>query len=267
MKVHLKNHFQGGIKLVKERISPNVNPWGIYKKNSDYLDLLRARDGWYEQTGNGPLVAYAGRDKQGRSLVGRVYANFAVIEEDPYSLMFVAERLKTKIRLPQDNYVLCGTQMGGINLSTALGIATGWLTIKAEKKVTQAAVPGKSREKSEMVFKRHDVYPGDKVIIVEDVCNNFSTTAKLVALIESYGAQVVAIVCFLNRSPKFIDYFPVSGTDRKIPVFSLVQKSLPEYEQDDPEIIEDIKKNNVLWSPKEQWDLALETMQTGKAIA
>jgi orotate phosphoribosyltransferase len=253
--------------LEKERYRITINPKEVYLRNYDYLDLLRVRQGWYEQTGNGPLVAYAGRDKKGRSLVGRVYANFAVIEEDPSTLKFVAAKLKKKIRLPKGNYILCGVQMGGISLSTILSLITGWLVIKAEKKVIKAAIPGKSRENSAMILKRHEIYPGEKVIIVEDICNNFSTTEKLIRLIESFGAEVVAIVCFLNRSKKFAEYYRIPGTDRKIPVFSLIQRELPEYEQDDPEVVQEVKRNNVLWSPKEQWSLALEKMRTGEAIA
>jgi adenine/guanine phosphoribosyltransferase-like PRPP-binding protein len=249
------------------RIPPIAHPEIIYRRRHDYLDLLRARQGLYEQTGNSPLAAFAARDEQGRQLVGFTYANFAVIEEDSYCLKFVSGKLKNKLRKFKGRRVLCGTQMGGIALSVALGIKTGWLTVKAEKKVIKTAVPGVSKERSEMVFKRHDLFPDDKVIIVEDICHNFSTTAKLIALIESYGAEVVAIVCFLNRSSKHAKFYVVPGTGKKIPVISLVQKAMPSYNQDAPEVANYVKAGNILWAPKEQWGLALSSMQIGLAIA
>ena len=62
--------------------------------------------------------------------------------------------------------------------------------IFVEKKVLQAAEVGR-REKSKLVCGRYDIYEGDRVVIVEDIVNNFSTAKEMNALVEEAGATVV----------------------------------------------------------------------------
>jgi orotate phosphoribosyltransferase len=125
-----------------------------------------------------------------------------------------------------------------------------------------------SREQSELVFSRHDVEKGDRCVIVEDVCNNFSTTGKFVKLINSRGGIVVAIACFLNRSPNVDREYCLSleGEAKvlQIPVISLVRKVINEWKQDDPAVAEDIAKGNVVWKPKDEWARLMEAMEQNK---
>ncbi len=249
----------------------------IYSQQRDYFDIARARQALYEQSKDGWLVGYAGKylgaDGKEHAYVGRTYLNFAILEECPSDdLDFIGEVLAKKAKeeleetLPWDrlslNIVLCGAPIGGYCLSTILGQKLGCRTIKAEKKVLVVGTKG-LRDETKLILDRHELHEGDLVIIVEDVCNNFSTTQKLIELIESYGAIVIAIVCFLNRSPDIDEWYTFDNGKRSIPVIALVRKKIKEYHQDDPEVAEQIARGEVYWKPKrkEQWAALMASMK------
>jgi adenine/guanine phosphoribosyltransferase-like PRPP-binding protein len=242
---------------------------------ADHLETLRRCGGYYacpRDANNrrlGPLVGYAGKydGPLGKmQFVGDVYANFAKAEVYPYVLRFFAQslfnRVENVVGFANDD-VLCGAPIGGYSLADALGSVMDIETIKAEKKVTALATAD-SREKSELVFARHSVEPGKDYIIVEDVCNNFSTTKELIQLIEKHGGRVVAITCFLNRSPSVDNVFSflIDGVESgKIPVISIVRKVIAEYRQDDPAVVADIAVGNVAWKPKDEWFRLMKAME------
>lgn len=214
----------------------------------------------------GPLVGYAGKyeapDGQQLQWVGDVYVNFAKAELYANVLKFFAGRLSNRLdaQVGLNNIdVFCGAPIGGYSLADALGLSNDIDMIKAEKKVTALATPT-SREKSKLVFSRHNVEPGLRYVIVEDVCNNFSTTEELVALISSAGGKVLAIACFLNRSLTFAQYFSTVMACN-ISVVSLVRLPINEWKQDDSAVAEDIAKGNVVWKPKDEWDRLTKAMQ------
>lgn len=250
----------------------------IYSQRGDYFDIARARQALYEQGKNGWLVGYAGKylgkDGNEYAYVGRVYLNFAILEEWPSDdLDFIGKALgkKTKEELEEvlpwdrlsEKIVLCGAPIGGFSLSTVLGQKLGCRTVKAEKKVLAVGVKG-GRDETELILDRHEIHKGDLVIIIEDVCNNFSTTRKLIKLIESYGGIVIAIVCFLNRSPDVDEWYVFDDGKRSIPVIALVRKKIKEYRQDDPEVAEQVRRGEVYWKPKrkEQWAALMASMAT-----
>jgi orotate phosphoribosyltransferase len=225
----------------------------------------------------GPLVGYAGDydafDGTRKRFVGDIYANFAKAEPYANVLRFFAECLSipldTQIGLANID-VFCGTPIGGYSLADALGLGNNIDMIKAEKKVLALAT-STSREVSNIVFSRHDVEAGQRVVIVEDVCNNFSTTNQLILNIRHSGAEVVAIVCFLNRSLTVNDFYSpgkltlhsgekldLSGL--RIPVISLVHLPINEWKQNDPAVAEDIAKGNVVWKPKDEWPRLMQAM-------
>ncbi|MCX6718441.1 MAG: hypothetical protein NTY81_02460 [Candidatus Staskawiczbacteria bacterium] len=167
-----------------------------------HLETLRRCGGFYdcpisEGTGErmGPLVGYAGKYQGPNGLqlqwVGETYANFAMAEIHPNVLLFFARCLATKAESIidiADIDVLCGAPIGGYSLATALGMITDNNVIKAEKKVTALATES-AREKSKLVFGRHSVEKGLRYAIVEDVCNNFSTTEELINLRRPGGCR------------------------------------------------------------------------------
>jgi len=226
----------------------------MYEENK-YLQRVQALGGYYDcRKFDGkrcdPLVGYTARDEQNRQFVGETYINFAVVEEYPDDVNNIARDLMPlHVSDHCDGY--CGAPEGGKALAFALAAHARKRYIYPGAKVLVAATET-SREISEMVFGRHKPGPGERWWIVEDVCNNFSTTSALVKLIESYGAEVVGIICFLNRSLK-VDTVYTTDSGQELPVVALVFKPIPEYRQDDPEVAEDIKNGNVVWKPKDDW--------------
>ena len=227
------------------------------------LDLMREAGAYYEcPTGPdgrrlGPLVGYAGRDGQGRQFVGDIYINFARAETRPALLASFSQTLRASRgargldALLHDATGFCGAPEGGKAFAYQLALDAGKRYIYPEKKVT-AAASAASREVSELVFARHEPASGESWFIVEDVCNNFSTTAKLVASVEAFGARVAGILCFLNRSDT-IDEAYEARSGLVLPVVAVVRKSFGQFAQDDPAVAEDLAKGNVVWSPKKEW--------------
>lgn len=217
----------------------------------------------------GPLVGYAGRDSQGRQFVGDVYVNFAMAERQPFVLshfvdQLVNEMLTADLLRGEQFTGFCGAPEGGKALAVRLAAETGTQYIFPEKKIV-ALKTETSREKSELVFDRHVPDSGDIWWIVEDVCNNFSTTAALIALIESLGARVAGIICFLNRSENVgVRFQPAGDGTPSWPVISVVRQIIPQYTQDDPFVAEDIKAGNVVWKPKNEWARLAQAMADSK---
>ena len=247
-----------------------------------HLETLGNCGGYYacpkDSAGNrlGPLVGYAGtyESPSGEQLpfVGDTYANFAKAEPHGNVLDFFAGCAGTKLnaQIPLDSIdAFCAAPIGGYSLCDALGLrykSLGIKMLKAEKKVTALKTPT-SREKSELVFARHDVGKRDRCVIVEDVCNNFSTTGKFIQLIQSSGGIVIGIVCFLNRSLHVENVFTYPQPDGvlAIPVVSLVRKPIPEWRQDDPAVKKDIAIGNVVYTPKDEWERLMLAMHAQSA--
>jgi len=243
-----------------------------------HLETLGNCGGFYscpksEGTGErlGPLVGYAGTyegpDGKPFQFVGDIYANFAKAEPHAHVLRFfagcLAIILDVKVGIRKVD-VLCGAPIGGYSLADAIGLENNIRMVKAEKQIT-AIRTLISREKSELVFSRHDIEKGDRCVIVEDVCNNFSTTGKFVRLIRSRGGIVVAILCFLNRSLEVENTFYLSLDGEAdvlaIPVVSLVRLPINEWRQDDPAVADDVVRGNVVWKPKNEWDRLMQAMK------
>ena len=115
------------------------------------------------------------------------------------------------------------------------------------------------------MFSRHEPEAGQRWFIVEDVCNNFSTTAKLVALIESHGASVAGILCFLNRSST-IDVSFEARPGLALPVVAVVRKPFEQYAQHDAAVADDIARLNVVWSPKKEWPRLAAAMESPPSL-
>lgn len=238
--------------------------------NIDPLKSLEALGGYYscpyDGLGNrkGPIVGYAGKydDGKGQKLqyVGDTYANFSVIEQYPEVLGYMAEklRLKTSHVLNHETVdLVCGPQMGGIAIGYAFAERLKVRFAYIEKKIIQLASEN-AREQSELCFLKHQIHEGERVVICEDVLNNFSTTEQTIEVINSLGGIVVGIVGLMNRSVDQKKQFPVEGAD--IPIIALVEKPIHEYRQDDPAVDQEIKNKNVIWKPKNEWGRLMDAM-------
>ncbi|MCX6715902.1 MAG: hypothetical protein NT077_02685 [Candidatus Taylorbacteria bacterium] len=216
------------------------------------LDLLKRCSGYYERPPAGPLVGYAGRDEAGKQYVGMVYVNFAMAERHGIVLKHIA--LETFIKFPEiarNGDGFCAAPEGGKALAVALATHLGKDYIFPEKEII-ALKTEHSREKSRLIWGRHEPKPREKWWIVEDVCNNFSTTTEMIGLTENCGATVVGIICFLNRSfSHVINYTAPNGV--RLPIHALVSRTIAEYSQDDPVVATDIAAGNIVWKPKNEW--------------
>jgi len=235
-------------------------------KGSNPLEVLKSCGACYESPRGadgrilGPIVAYAGKYKteagEEKQWVGPDYFNFAKAEEDPEILAYFAQILASEVPgyiKPRPTLVI-GMPMGGILLSGAIGHALWRRAIFAEKKVTALADPDNGlKEQSILVVDRHEIFPGDNIFIVEDVCNNFSTTQKIVDLISSRGAQCVGIFCAVNRSPKE-DW-------NGLPIVSAIFRPSEQYKQEDQAVAELIAEGKIVWKPKHQWDVLKAAMK------
>lgn len=256
-----------------------------------FFDLLRDRGGYYEcpkdKNGKriGPLVGYTGRykDRNGEELqyVGDEYFNMRKIEENSELLNYFAEMLEIKFAgrfpyhlslshgSPSSIDVVCGVPEGGKALSLAFADIQREYGVKSRyvcpEKIVTAAATRHTRKRYEFAFKKGEIRRGDRVVIIDDVLNNFSTADALVELINGYGGKVITIAALLNRSPKTRDLYE-SGSqldDPKIPVVSLAEKVADQYRQDDSYVADDIKNPNigVVWKPKDNWDFLIRQMK------
>lgn len=242
----------------KSQTQDLINQYGY-----DNLKLLEAVGGFYEVAKNAegkrltPLVGYAGKyPKNGQEFqyVGEVYVNFAKAEEHPHIMYNFAKKLWDKLKI-HEPIVFIGPAMGGISVAQLLTLHASQDTkarYACAEKIVTVAKTATTEEQSSFSILRHSLYPGETVGIVEDVLNNFSTTDKLIRLVESYGAKVGIIVGLLNRSTKIDSVYMHRG--QPIPVVSLIRKSFESYEQEDLYVIEDVAADNVVWKPKNDWD-------------
>jgi len=235
-------------------------------EDRDLMQLLEEHDAIYtvrkDPSGNrlSPLVGYAGKydcdDRVQRAYVGEKYYDFARVEQDPSALYNFAEVVATAAHCQQPDLIV-GMPMGGIAFSLMLADAVGCGFAFIEKKVTALAT-AEAREQSQLVIARHKIASGARLVLGEDVCNNFSTTDEAIELAKSLGAQVIAIACAFNRSN---DDGQVIKTYAGLPVIAALEIPTPEYRQDDPYVREDIETGNVVWKPKEEWDTLLKAMR------
>ncbi|MEA3399244.1 MAG: phosphoribosyltransferase family protein [Patescibacteria group bacterium] len=229
----------------------------------DYLQTFKNFGAVYESPidndGNyqGPLVAYAGRGEDGKSKVGYLYYNMSKIENNSRSLNFFAGILSKKIKEAEDQPdVVLGAPMGGIALATALSLRLGCDFAFAEKKIIELADKENNiREKSELILKRHEIEPGQKVLIIEDLCNNFSTTKEMVKLIITAGGEFIGIASLLNRSWPFQDEF------YDTPVISVVDLPTDQFEQTSEEVKEHLSRNHIVLKPKDEWEKLEKAME------
>jgi orotate phosphoribosyltransferase len=228
---------------------------------TDPYQILKDCDALYESPKDengkyiGPLVAYAGLDENGKNFVGFHYVNIAQAEQEylPRTELskMMAEKIIQVVGKPDR---LIAAPMGGIVFSVS---TANFLETKVsffEKKFIRLNDPEKNiREEYELIYKRHNLNPGEKVIIFEDLCNNFSTTQKMIEMLKELGAEVVAIACIFNRSDKE----ELMG----IPVISVIHIPIPEYKQDDPAIKEILESGNIVLSAKKEWSRLKEAMK------
>ncbi len=223
------------------------------------LETLKRCKGYYKCPESpdgkllGPLVGYVGRYDDGsgvaKQFVGKVYYNLARAEQHPRVREFFAYEIANLLHNHEPVDVTIGAPMGGILTSGDVGRFLNCRTVFAEKKVTALATET-SREQAVYVLDRHEIEPGDRVVVCEDLVNNFTTTDAIKLLVDKAGAKLVAICCVINRSPH--DHFTATDNS-EIPVVSLLHIPTEQFRQDDPAVAEYIAAGQVIWKPKPHW--------------
>jgi orotate phosphoribosyltransferase len=205
----------------------------------------------------GPLVAYAGKDGQGRNLVGDIYFNFRKIEVHPEAVEAFAKiaRIILYEKSLLDTFdTVCGIPQGGRTFGQMLALLSGKKFAYADKK-PKPTEAGKKQE-YEWDLSQFDFEKGERIAIAEDVYNNFQNTDNTLSEIAATGADVVLLVGALNRSPVYDTiYTPKSGpfAGHKLPVVASIREAYPEYEQDDPEVVADVLAGNLELQVKKNW--------------
>lgn len=207
----------------------------------------------------GPLVGYSGRyedETTGRELqyVGFRYFNLAQLEQYPPWTEFFAHYLAiaafSGYLWPLD-YVV-GVPEGGLIIGNITARHLVLVRYAGLQKRVVALTTGTSKERTELALGRHDIESGARVVLCEDVVNNFSTTDKAIEVVQAAGAQVVGIVCVLNRSDR-TEYKGLS-------VVSLIHLPTPQFRQDDPRVAPYLENPGVVWDVKSNWPLLMQAM-------
>jgi orotate phosphoribosyltransferase len=196
----------------------------------------------------GPLVAYAGKDSQGRNLVGDIYFNFRKIE--PHLKVVEVLALEAYEKMCEKGLVgtfdtVCGIPNGGRTFGQEFAKISGKRFVYPDK-VPKPKEEGKKQEYT-WDLSQFEFEPGERVAVSEDVFNNFQNTKNTLAQVEVTGAKVVLLVGALNRSPIY------DTTYNGLPVIAAIREEYPEYEQDDPEVASDIANGNLELEVKKNW--------------
>lgn len=213
----------------------------------------------------GPLVAYAGKDGQGRNLVGDIYFNFRRIEVHPKAVEAFAEAACRKLSvqgLLNEFDTVCGIPHGGRTFGQMLALVAGKRFAYADKK-PKPIEAGKKQEYT-WDLSQFEFEVGERVAIAEDVYNNFQNTDNTLAEIAVTGAEIVLLVGALNRSPVYHTVYTPKSIPFKhmaLPVIASIREAYPEYEQDDPAVVADIAAGNLELEVKKNWARLCAAMQ------
>jgi len=204
----------------------------------------------------GPLVAYAGKDRHGRNLVGDIYFNFRRIEVHPKVVMAFAEvvcRKLDRLGLLNTFDTVCGIPQGGRTFGQMLALVASKRFAYADKKPK----PTEAGRKQEYTWdlSQFELEQGERVAVAEDVFNNFQNTDHTLAEIGATGAKVTLLVGALNRSPVY------DVTYKSLPVIASIREAYPEYEQDDPAVAADIAAGRLELEVKKNWERLCATMR------
>lgn len=239
----------------------------------DYLDLVREQGGEYrcpedfEGRPIGPLVALEARYSVDRSnletaqYVSKTFYNFAWLEQTNPRLYRelcrpVAQKTCKTLELTKDDYIL-SVPYGGLFLGFETAGMLQCRFAAAEKhfflhrnetvheKLPEPAVGMKYK----LVLKRHRIERGARVVIADDVCNNFSVIIGLLQQVINL-AKPIGIICMLNRSTQ--SQFICPGFPA-LPILSVVHQPTEQFRQDNPRVVQAVRDGRVCWWPRQKW--------------
>ena len=235
----------------------------------DVLGTLKHCGGYYRRpTLDDPIVGYASTYLDGglrKNFVGFEFFNCTKAQEYPRVTELWAEDIARVIRNHPDLSAdtLFAAPMGGILFAQMVALKLGARIIYGVRKTTKTATDGSGRDESAILLDRHEFKKGEQVAIVDDVCNNFGTVGRLIALALSQGAVVVAILAIVNRSGNFSYAVRDPHHGYVIPAISLLTVPAIKFRQDEAEVARHVREGNIYWNPKnpEQWSKLIEIMK------
>ena len=158
---------------------------------------------------------------------------------------FAAQMVRQMIEKDLVPDLILGTPWAGVKFSQEVARILGCRHIFAEKKGDSNMILGRYE---------NEIRSGERVAVGEELVNNAGSTNKIIDLIESGGGDALCIICAINRSFPFRDRFPTASRG-SIPIMGVIERSTPQYRQDDPMVAEAIASGNIIWKPKYSWGL------------
>lgn len=235
----------------------------------DYFGTLKNCEGFYDcpvdSNGNpiGPLVGYSGSYVDDRGLcqryVGLRYFNFSKADIWSAVLTFFAEAMAEKLRargiVPT---IILGAPWAGVKFSQEVARLLECRHIFAQKEELIEECGGRKYDRFFLGRYEDVILPGDKVMIGEELVNNFSATGALCELVREADASVIGVHCAINRSYPFVDALDFDGVG--IPVVGVLDRETPQYRQDHPLVACAVREGRVVWEPKYSWERLRQVM-------
>lgn len=218
-----------------------------------------------------PLTGYAGTYiTKGKKLqrVGVHYFNVSGVERDPILLPLFGASIAHGIDdLVDDDTVLLCLPYGGLAVGTAAFLNLGKGKHIFAEKITTALATGTLREQTEIALKRHRIKKGDRVIVIDDVANGFSTLDDILQMLIDAGVEIIAYACALNRSPKFREVYISKKLGIEIPIRAAINKPYPQFTQGHYLVKQHLKNGGkLILKPKfEDWDGLIAQMKQAEA--
>lgn len=139
------------------------------------------------------------------------YFDKYLFEAKPALLKAIAEHLAPLV--PAGTDVLCGLELGGVPLATALSIHTG---------IPAAFVRKKAKEYGTCKIAEGSDINGKNILVVEDVITSGGQVVLSAADLRAHGANIVGAVCVIDRESGGADALKTIGINLT-PLFTMTE--------------------------------------------
>lgn len=165
------------------------------------------------------------------------FFNMTKVMERPKLLEKACAELIKNNNLTIKPDIVVGSAMGAITIAHEIARQLG----------VQMAFTEKNDDKTAMVFKRFEIKPGTKVLIVEDVMSTGGTTLKTLETLKNLGAEIQPFMFLLvNRTGE--------KNLAELEIKALIEKYMPIWEDGKCPFTEDGLEPVAPVRPKENWE-------------
>ncbi|MFN8526092.1 MAG: orotate phosphoribosyltransferase [Chloroflexota bacterium] len=120
--------------------------------------------------------------------ISSYYFDKYMLTTRPAILKRVAQELASMVPAGVDR--LAGPELGAIPLATAVGLVTGLPTVFVRKK---------AKEYGTAASFEGELYPGERVVVLEDILTTGSEAIRSATALREFGAEVVEIIGVIDR--------------------------------------------------------------------